>query len=236
MKIRDDYLLNLKPLKKYDIPKYPIFDLARDNPELLKKLPSRWQKNAKVIGCLGIVGMLTLTGCPPFFPGFHGNNKCPDCGFSHNGGSGGAPIYIIYLTEQEALTLIQSKAEAAGLDMSAEPPDYTVSLNVWNQDDLGLKLYDESKDVALTIVNMYESGSHWCNVNMNKTTADNAKKEFAKFETGTTIGVFYNPAKPIGYNDPDEKTLEDANKSLSQNLSKQVQDFIIWMQSQGIIQ
>jgi len=229
---QNNCLFRLSPVKKYEAPKYPVYIQARNNPDLLKKLPSRWQKNANVIGCLGTIGMLTLTGCPPFF----GNNICSECGFAHHGGSGGAPIYIIYLTEQEALSLIQTKAQEAGLNLDSELPDYTVPINVWNKEELGLDFYDEEKDVALTLVNLSESGYQWCNVNLNKNIAETAKKEFAKLENDTTVGVFYNPAKPFGFNEPDEKATEDAEKVLSGNLAAQVQEFINWLQAQGIIQ
>ena len=233
MKIRNEKDLScLKPLKKYDIPKYPVYTDTHDNPELLKKLPSRWQKNAKVLGCLGVLGVFTLSGCPPFFPGFGGNFTCSKCGFAHNGGSGGAPIYIVYLTEQEALSLIRTKAEAAGLNLNSEPPDYTVT--VWNWREIGLDLYDSQKDVAFSFVSTSESGYQWCNIGQNKEMAEEAKKEFAKLGKNTSIGVLYDPGKPLGYMEPDEKKMEETGNEIKEHLAFQVNEFIKWLQAQGI--
>jgi len=52
--------LRVEPVKSYAPPKLPTQEEA--NPELLKKLPSRWQKNAAVVTCMGFVGVLTLSG------------------------------------------------------------------------------------------------------------------------------------------------------------------------------
>jgi len=51
------------PVKKYTPPKYPTRDDLKRSPELLKKLPSRWQKNAAVVATAGVVGIMTLTSC-----------------------------------------------------------------------------------------------------------------------------------------------------------------------------
>jgi len=231
MRNANDCLLNLKPVKKYRIPKYPVYMQAYDNPELLKKLPSRWQNNAKVIGCLSVMGVLTMTGCSQIFgpgpgPG-PGSGACSKCGFSHFGGSGGAPIYVVYLTEQEALTLIRTKAETEGLSLNSEPPDYKV--NVWWQ-EVGLDLYNEEKDVAVALVGPKESGWHWCA--QSKDMAAEARKEFAKLETSTTIGVLHNPEKPFGFSEPDAKAAEEAKKALREQLVSQVIEFIERLQNQ----
>jgi len=231
MKNKNDYLLDLKPVKKYKIPKYPVYMQAYDNPDLLKKLPSRWENNAKVIGCLSVLGALTLTGCPPFFGGGGGGggvSPCSKCGFSHHGGSGGAPIYVIYLTEQEALSLIREKAGTEGINFNSEPPDYKVT--IWNHQEIGLDLYDEEKNAAVALVGPKESGWQWCVV--SKDMAAEARKEFAKLETGTTIGVLHNPEKPHGFGEPSAKEVEDAEKILRDQLMSQVIEFIQQLQNQ----
>jgi hypothetical protein len=55
--------LKLTPVSNYDAPKIPT--LADDNSAALKKLPARWQKNAKVIACIGLMGTLSLGGLTP---------------------------------------------------------------------------------------------------------------------------------------------------------------------------
>ena len=56
-----DFELSICPVETYNAPEIPVF--GSDNSAILKKLPSRWQKNAKILACIGIVGTLTLSGC-----------------------------------------------------------------------------------------------------------------------------------------------------------------------------
>ena len=58
-----EQLLKIEPVENYNAPEIPKLNEARNRPALLKKLPSRWHKNAKVIACIGLAGTLTLTGC-----------------------------------------------------------------------------------------------------------------------------------------------------------------------------
>jgi hypothetical protein len=81
MKIINDDMFSLNPVRKYEAPRYPIYTEAIDNPMLLKKIPSRWQKNTRVITCLGFMGTLSLTGC---ILGL--GSTCPTCGYPHLGG------------------------------------------------------------------------------------------------------------------------------------------------------
>ncbi|MCL1859400.1 MAG: hypothetical protein FWF92_09260 [Oscillospiraceae bacterium] len=53
----------ITPVKKYAPPKYPTRTDATHTPELLRKLPSRWQKNAAVVAAVGMLGAMTLTSC-----------------------------------------------------------------------------------------------------------------------------------------------------------------------------
>jgi len=119
----------LRPVKKYAAPGYPTLLQARKNPALLEKLPSRWQENARVAACLGMLGTVALAGCD--------NQNKPDAngkaGIVKNvvgdnlarvkmhGGGQGSSFYVVYLTEQEAYSTLQAEAKAAGLYMNEEP-------------------------------------------------------------------------------------------------------------------
>ena len=83
----NDSPLTIIPMSNYIPPKLPNLQTAKSNPALLKKLPSRWQKNATVIACIGIIGTMTLAGCAQGRP--------------HHGGEGVSPFYVVYPTEQE---------------------------------------------------------------------------------------------------------------------------------------
>ena len=59
---KKDFLC-IQPVENYQAPLLPQTNKTGDNTVLLKKLPSRWQKNAKIVTCVGLVGTLTLSGC-----------------------------------------------------------------------------------------------------------------------------------------------------------------------------
>ena len=82
--------LNIVPMTNYTPPKLPTLQSAKNNPALLKKLPSRWQKNAAVIACIGIMGAMSLTACDSW---------------AHHGGAGEEPFYVVSPTETEAPTI-----------------------------------------------------------------------------------------------------------------------------------
>jgi hypothetical protein len=230
MKIRNEnkYLSYLNPVGKYARPKYPVYAEACDNPELLKKLPSRWQKNANVIACIGLIGTATLTGCPPW------GEVCSACGKMHHGGAGGAPVYVVFLTEQEALSLIREKAEKLGLNLNAAPPDYTVEIDrFFDTVKIGLDFFDEEKNVALSLVSLLESDWLWGRDSLNREVAKLAAEEFAKQENDISVGVLYNPGESPCL---DPKTKEEIEKELRENLAGQVRQFIEGLQAQGIIQ
>jgi len=56
-----DFDLSISPIDAYEIPDVPVF--GENNSDLLKKMPGRWQKNAKIIAGLGLVGAFALSGC-----------------------------------------------------------------------------------------------------------------------------------------------------------------------------
>jgi hypothetical protein len=55
--------INVAPVKKYTPPKYPTITSAKNDPDLLLKLPSRWEKNATVVVAASMIGVMTLTSC-----------------------------------------------------------------------------------------------------------------------------------------------------------------------------
>ena len=222
----NECLSGIKPLKTYSTPKYPDYSQAGDNPDMLKKLPSRWRKNAKVLACIGLTGTLSLSGCFPFFLG---DSTCSNCGFPHLGGSGGSPIYVVYLTEQEARTVMREKWESMGFDFNSTPPDYTV--NISEEQDIGIDYYNEEKKAGLSLVSMYESGKHWC-YGDNVYTAQMAAKEFEELYKDVDVGVLYNPKKNIGMSEPNAKQKQAAQEALKAQLESQVREFIELFQAQ----
>ena len=88
----------MSPVKNYKSPQLPTLGDVRDNPTLLKKLPSRWKKNTAVIACIGFMGAITLTGCV-------------DDNQPHHGGVV-SPIYVAYATEEETRARLAAAQDA----------------------------------------------------------------------------------------------------------------------------
>ena len=63
MKAKITDIIKITPVKKYAPPKYPTRTNATSDPKLLRKLPSRWEKNAAVVAAVGMLGAMTLTSC-----------------------------------------------------------------------------------------------------------------------------------------------------------------------------
>ena len=178
--------ISVTPVKKYAVPKYPSLMDASHAPGLLRKLPSRWEKNSAVVTAIGILGAMTLSSCGLLEPDKTGSGYNPGSEnflnvaplFIHGGGTGSMGCEMIappvYLSEQEALAIIKSEAESGGLDFSAEPPDYAATSNKkiyeknysWERypDDqwLGdgsveLDFYDGKTGVAVSYISMAEA-------------------------------------------------------------------------------
>jgi hypothetical protein len=83
---------NLEPVESYAQPKLPMLD--EKNPDLLKKLPKRWQNNIKVLTFITLTGTIALAG----LAGCEYSTEHPSG--IHNGGES-YPIYITQPTEEE---------------------------------------------------------------------------------------------------------------------------------------
>jgi hypothetical protein len=270
----------LKPVKKYEAPKYPTLEVANETPEMLKKLPSKWKKKTAVMTCMGFVGLSVLSGSmnlaaePPEM--HHGGDggmpfyitrpteqetlayflaKLETTELelrTHFGGSASGPFYVVYFTEQEAFGFIRAMLENAGLNFSANPPDYSVEVRdmfMGNYHTFGLDLFDAEKNVAIANVNLRP-------MRMPPSIAE-ISKMFAEQYNDITVGVFRNPGLNV-FNgmaathgrwseDFDEEKYEaeksaavaegkdKARKDLIENLTAQTQQFIDFLYSKGIL-
>jgi len=194
-------VLSLSPVRDYAPPKYPTFLDAKNDPRLLKKMPSRWRKNMAVFTCMGLVGLTTL-GC-----------IVTSCESFHFGGAGGGgPFYVVYLTEQEALALIREKGESAGLDFSAEPPGNIVRVN---RNWIGLDLFDEDKGVAVSYI--YHP---W---DADQETATLVREAFSNQNNDFSVGVFYNPGQRAHWSMPAGGREGDFKKGVRRLLNRSSQ-------------
>jgi len=290
--------LEINPTKGYRPPDIPTLETVRNKPALLRPLPFRWRNNAAVLACVGMIGVLSLSGCgsvynetPAGNNGYYNGNyignsngayngennggDIPDNGpynvynngiqtngrdeiyanhiildlnvRTHYGGSGAGPIYVAYLTEQEALSIIRSKLEAAGLRLSAVPPGYTV--DPWRNDSneplppmlftprgwgqsVELNLFDAESSVAAAFVDWYV----WDDLNEQIVNG-------FKQQTDINVGVFGNTGKSIGttewwepdHRPPTYEEIEEARPIITQILIDRVQAFINLLEEQRII-
>jgi hypothetical protein len=174
------------------------------------------------------------------FPFVQGGMECR----LHYGGSGAAN-YVVYLTEAEALGFIKARLEEAGLNLSSNPPDYTVNLSgiddwslaEWKR-DITLELYDAEANVAV-------ASFDW----LNTEYAEKIHGVFEEQIPGINVGLFHNAGEGL-YNrrDADEdlwlppakEKLEEffleLRPELEEQLTKQIQDFIKLLQEKGILE
>jgi len=138
MKNKDD-LITLAPMENYNAPDLPT--LVEGTSDLLKKVPSRWKSKAMMAATVSLFGVVTLTGCgsetPTGSPTMISNdpigpitNLSPNsgiyCSDLHHGGEGGGPIYVAYMTEQEALNIVHAQFQNAGISLSEALPRHAI--------------------------------------------------------------------------------------------------------------
>ncbi|MCL1793320.1 MAG: hypothetical protein FWG34_05590, partial [Oscillospiraceae bacterium] len=144
-------------------------------PAILRKLPTRWQKNAAVVAAAGLLGAIALSSCgisvkPKGSPGGERYlNVAPI--FVHGEGMGSIGCVMIvppvFISEQEALAIIKSEAESGGLTLVSKVPEFTATQNEaveqqrngeykyrLGSEHVGLDLCDDEKGVALAYIPM----------------------------------------------------------------------------------
>ena len=214
---KDDDIICLEPVKQYTLPGYPTNADAASNPAMLKKLPSRWQKKAGIAAaCAGLAGTVLLSGCP----------------FIHFGGSGGAPYYVVHLTEQEALNIIRPRLEVAGLDFSSAPPESSYLVYMIGYGVIGLELFDEDKGVGVAVLAEKDSGGE-CPGGIYY--SNEIEKAFSLLDPDLTVGVFYCPGEYYEGGTLTDSKSEEMKQALEAHLSGQIDDFIELLQGKGIL-
>jgi len=261
-------LSGLSPVESYDAPELPKLQDARNDPALMKELPSRWKNNARVIACMGLVGAwaIALSSCidTPHHGGAGGAPNyvatpteqdaskdepeyVPPDDRPHHGGAGYVPGYVVQATEQEVAGMVRAHLEAAGLDFSADPPGYFVSLNEWSTHpiyrDIGLVLFNE--DIGIAIAFVSEADTWGITVDSGyliscQDLADLVEEAFSQQTSDIQVRVFFLPDNyrfiEFGADDPGEdKANEELVSQIERLLVPQVEDFLGWLQAEGII-
>jgi hypothetical protein len=261
----DRDIIFVTPVQKYSLPKYPSLSDVCNDPVLLKKLPTRWQRNAKVIAAAGLLSAIMISSCVVSNADSRNFlNVAPI--FIHGGGTGsdGCVMVIppVFLSEQEALAIIKSVAESGGLNFDTRPPEFIATKNeiddyVIGKGEISLKYYDSKKRVAVTYIpmrsaEMLHKNRGWMSVSSYnaRKLADMTAEDLSKQEGDIAVGVFYesggdkqdeelNLINTFLQNAYDRAVVDERltkTKELSEkNLREQVRDFIEWLQGQGII-
>jgi len=285
----NDLSFQVTPMKNYKAPNIPKH--GDNNSDLLKKMPKRWRKNAKVLASWGLVGMLALSGCSIrrntdngqnvegsdviyLSPGSIGNNtnngqiiseppivewqrdiegrwstawqrdierrwgnewqrnaERRQNNIEYNlgnaqhyyhryreldinmywiqAGGSGSGGYFIHLTEQEALGIVRTRLETAGLVFSFDShvQDTVTLIDV----DKGVVIaFDERlprmDDVVL------------------------------KMENSVVVGTFFSGRIPFGFDSPSDKEIEEESLSLANRLTNQADILVAHLQYKGMLE
>ena len=245
-------LLSVAPVEEYTPPSYPTYTDAYDNPAMLKKLPSRWQKNTAVITCIGLMGVAALTGCDNLnnrdslrygyeecveYDGYIRYDRRDELSLRvHWGGEGFGPFYVVYLTEQEALNIIRAEAAVACLRFNDTPPTYTATVYIGPASYFfGLDLFNNRNNIAISFVNMDDNlvWDWW--ERRGQDFAELIASEFSNQTNNLSIGVIYSPGTRVDSDQPDDETKEEARQILREHIAAQVRDFIEELRAQEAI-
>lgn len=225
--------LCMTPVKNYTAPSLPTLAESKNDAAMLKELPSRWAKKAKVVACLALVGTTVLTGCRETRHAHHGGAMAAPFYMqypteqdvsvrqealqaqldaaellyrTHFGGGGSGPFYVVHITEQEALGIIRAKLEIAGLQLDSTPPtDAVVSGN------FALDLFDEERGVGVSHITWEMNNQPFFSHGGDR-LARSVEREFAEQDNGIIVGAFFSPT---GYIDANQRwwDLEDETHS-----------------------
>jgi len=165
----------------------------------------------------------------------------------HGGGAPPIPFYVVHLTEQEVLNIIREQFEAVGVNLNAPPPEDTAVVRqrvlwppfVYNPDSIEYTIRET--DVS---IDMFDSGLGIGVVKVGGQRSDFASlvpDAFAEQVDGLTVGAFYNPESFLryGWGDETPPTAADIAKAgelARENFLTQIQTFINFLRTEGIIE
>ena len=294
MKNNNESLLRIGPVEEYCAPEIPKLKETRDKSALLKKLPLRWQRNAKVVACIGLAGTLTLSGCAHYLrsqinsvdniehsqeSGYESfqNNGTVNGGYNGQSGrdnprnddvsnndfnmqnkqeefdllvklhTGGAAStnYVVHMTEQEVIGIIRNLLEAEGLNFDATLPENIVDFGD-RESPIDIVLFDQAKGVAILDVGFLSNNRRFCLYDAGR--ADDFVALFSEQTNDITFGAFHIPLRNLGYAhieeledgewswiEPSDEEVAESRPILEERLVTQVQGFIAFLQSEGIL-
>jgi hypothetical protein len=178
--------MRVRPVKRKPAPRYPTRDYLREHPELLDVVPERWRNNRLVLGVLGGAVFLMMAGDALAGDKRTQQNSAARVApiFNHGTGRGAFGCIAVnppvFLTEEEARSVVADEAKKAGLTFAPDAltikntllpvTDQFGAMNFRDrkaQDskppvkvgDLVLDGYDKKHDVAYEFVSKSDFGS-----------------------------------------------------------------------------
>ena len=205
--------INISPVKTARQPDYPQKEHVVSHPELLKKLPSRWQSCRMAATAAGLLAALTLTGCEP-----------PP--------TAGVPLPPATITETDAMRIITETARSYGLNFQLDmkldripsTPKYVtpgaVTGNQFTecsiQDNTAIDAFDPVKKVGFEY--LQQPGPE----------ASSIPDEMAGFTAGSQVITGLNSEAVV-------LVVPSANEGSESNLESHVKAFLDWLSSEGVI-
>jgi len=279
---RDDLLTvdisTLAPMEDYQAPKFPTY--KDEKPNLAKKVPARWKGKGIIATATGLLSAAALTGCGMTQPTASTTTEpamtelpipiAPPlvmephyCSNLHHGGSGGAPLYVAYLTEQEALGIIRNQLEAAGLSLTEVSPRSVTIDDVYTElgnfghahttfraieNDIQMHLINEENEMGIVVV---PDWSWWLESECTVEVRDRITQRFLH-EHGISVHILFDTGAAVSWWDGDWEwediwddetgtyVLDDeiqthARERAGEKLAEQVQNFISQLRDEDVI-
>jgi len=208
----EDNLLTLAPIEEYQKPNLPTYHETK--PDLRKKIPSRWKNKAMIAATsLTLLSTIPLSGC-----------------ILHHGGAGGAPMYVVQLTEQEAIGIIRAQLEEVGLNFDEPKKPYHVRID-W--DTAEIILVHEEKDIRIALVDRWWGwGNEEREMERRIEFTNSAIKQF-EYEFDITVDrIIFSLQDEVWTRDDEPGRKEE----IEEDIIQQVHNFIEQLREEGIVE
>lgn len=232
----------VKPISRYREPRYPTAEQALRDPALLRRTPKRFSAIPAVCAALSATLALGLAGCQAD-PGAEETNALNVPVFAHGEGIGSYGCVSVappvFLSEEEALSVIRDEAAKYGLECSASEKTITAQLPLHNASPLKEDHMNPLKTARgeLTLDGYFNSagiGVEFVSVDDLAAWQDPSQTSFSSVESyffrdaadalsagNKNLAVFYDPAaadfSEFQYDWPEE---DDGGKSYAAYLNE----------------
>lgn len=245
--------MELKPLKSYPLAAYPTRDAADTQPDLLRRLPARWQRNTLVLAAVASLGTWAVAGgqqpasrVAPAFP--HGEGRVSVGGFY-------TPPYA-QIPEDEARQIIIDEAKKAGLTFTADartikgvpiqPPIAGEEKPPAVARDIAFDAAEAAHNITVEFVSQQDVVDWKCALEQGTMSSFDTKATAAALQDGLKqkkpegiYATFYDPltvnVEANNQNDGKQPTQAKLDTQAREDLRQQVRDFLAWLKAEKVI-